>query len=87
MKYLGITFLLSACVWGQTTSGVITGRVRAANGDQEIRWFNYWLKGEENGIMDEPPVRYFMMASARKGAFSPLNRWISAANWPPAETG
>lgn len=33
MKYLGITFLLAACVWGQTTSGVITGRVRAANGD------------------------------------------------------
>ncbi|MCC6589310.1 MAG: TonB-dependent receptor [Bryobacterales bacterium] len=32
MKYLGITFLFSACVWGQTTSGVITGRVRAANG-------------------------------------------------------
>ncbi|MFO1015258.1 MAG: CocE/NonD family hydrolase [Caulobacteraceae bacterium] len=57
------------------------------NTGEDIRWFNYWLKGEENGIMDEPPVRYFMMASARKGAFSPLNRWISAANWPPASRG
>ena len=55
-----------------------------AGADQEIRWFDYWLKGVDNGIMDEPPVRYFMMAAARKGAFSPKNRYIAAANWPPA---
>lgn len=53
-------------------------------GDQEIRWFDYWLKGIDNGIMDEPPVQYFMMASARKGAFSPKNRMLTSANWPPA---
>ena len=29
-------------------------------GDQEIRWFDYWLKGVDNGIMDEPPVTHFM---------------------------
>lgn len=53
-------------------------------GDQEIRWFDYWLKGVDNGIMDEPPVSYFMMASAKKGAFSPKNRMLTSANWPPA---
>ncbi|WP_334161289.1 CocE/NonD family hydrolase [Phenylobacterium sp.] len=53
-------------------------------GDQEIRWFDHWLKGADNGIMDEPPVSYFMMASARKGALSPKNRMVAAANWPPA---
>jgi predicted acyl esterase len=53
-------------------------------GDQEIRWFDYWLKGIDNGIMDEPPVSYFMMASAKKGAFSPKNRVLTSANWPPA---
>ena len=53
-------------------------------GDQEIRWFEHWLKGADNGIMDEPPVQYFMMASARTGAFSPKNRMLSSANWPPA---
>ena len=52
--------------------------------DQEIRWFNYWLKGEQNGIMDEPPVSYYMMASAEKGALSPKNRMLTSANWPPA---
>jgi len=56
----------------------------ALGGDQEIRWFSYWLKGEQNGIMDEAPVHYFMMAGARKGAYSPKNRMLSAANWPPA---
>jgi putative CocE/NonD family hydrolase len=53
-------------------------------GEQEIRWFDYWLKGIDNGIMDEPPVRYFMMAAAEKGQLSPKNRWLAAANWPPA---
>jgi hypothetical protein len=55
-----------------------------ANADQELRWWNYWLKGVDNGIMDEPPVRILMMASARKGAYSPENRFMQFANWPPA---
>lgn len=56
----------------------------ALGGDQEIRWFDYWLKGIDNGIMDEPPVQYFMMAAAKKGAYSPKNRLLTSANWPPA---
>lgn len=56
---------------------------RNANGDQEIRWFDYWLKGIDNGIMDEPPVQYYMMASARKGKLSEKNRWVAAGTWPP----
>ncbi len=51
--------------------------------DQEIRWFDYWLKGIDNGIMKEPAVRYYRMASARKGALSPKNQYKTAANWPP----
>lgn len=53
-------------------------------GDQELRWFDHWLKGAENGIMDEPPVSYFMMAGAEKGQYSPKNRLVKSANWPPA---
>lgn len=56
----------------------------ALGGDQEIRWFDYWLKGVDNGIMDEPPVSYFMMAGARKNALSPKNQMKQSANWPPA---
>jgi predicted acyl esterase len=55
-----------------------------ATSDQELRWWDYWLKGVDNGIMDEPPVHVLMMASARKGAYSPKNRMMAFANWPPA---
>ncbi|MBC7237572.1 MAG: CocE/NonD family hydrolase, partial [Chloroflexi bacterium] len=41
------------------------------------RWFDHWLKGEENGIMEEPPVRIFVMG---------LNRWRSENEWPLART-
>ena len=23
-----------------------------------LRWYDYWLKGIDTGIMDEPPVKY-----------------------------
>jgi predicted acyl esterase len=49
---------------------------------EELRWFDYWLKGKDNGITKEPPVKYFMMASARKNAFSEKNGYRTADNWP-----
>lgn len=58
--------------------GVISGDI-----EQQMRWWDYWLKGIDNGIMDEPPVSFYMMASARKGAQSPKNRTISVDTWPP----
>ena len=62
------------------------GGLRAAFNEEDIRWFDHWLKGDDNGIMDEPAVRYYMMASARKGAASSKNRPITAENWPPKTT-
>jgi hypothetical protein len=50
----------------------------------EMRWWDYWLKGVDNGIMDELPVKADMMASARKGAVSPKNKWMYFGDWPPA---
>lgn len=28
--------------------------------EQLVRWYDYWLKGIDNGIMNEPPVRIFI---------------------------
>lgn len=39
-----------------------------------LRWFDYWLKGVDDGIMREPPVRYFVMGD---------NIWRSGSEWPP----
>ena len=54
----------------------------AGTSANDLRWFDYWLKGVQNGVMDEPPVDLFVMAAARRGAYSPKNHWIHAGNWP-----
>ncbi|HMH30393.1 MAG TPA: CocE/NonD family hydrolase [Steroidobacteraceae bacterium] len=51
---------------------------------EEMRWWEYWLKGIDNGIMKEPPVTLFMMASGRKGHPSAASHVFSSPNWPPA---
>jgi hypothetical protein len=45
---------------------------------QEIlKWYDYWLKGIDTGIMREPPVTYWVMGE---------NKWRYADNWPLPET-
>ncbi len=44
---------------------------------ESLRWFDYWLKGIETRIMDEPPVRLFVMGT---------NQWKEANEWPLPET-
>ncbi len=39
-----------------------------------LRWFDYWLKGIDTGIMSEPPVKFFVMGK---------NDWREAHDWPP----
>lgn len=39
-----------------------------------LRWFDYWLKDVDNGIMDEPPVSIFTLGE---------NRWQYLSDWPP----
>ncbi|MSQ07331.1 MAG: CocE/NonD family hydrolase [Dehalococcoidia bacterium] len=42
-----------------------------------LRWFDYWLKDMETGIMDEPPVSLFVMGE---------NHWRQEWEWPLART-
>ena len=42
-----------------------------------LRWFDYWLKGIDNGIMNEPPIRIFVMGA---------NVWRDEHEWPLART-
>lgn len=43
---------------------------------EELRWYDHWLKGIQNGIMDEPPV-YFFTYNAPVG-----KEWRFAWQWP-----
>jgi predicted acyl esterase len=51
-----------------------------------VRWFDHYLKGQDNGVERDPVVRYYVMgAVGEKGA--PGNEWRSARDWPlPART-
>jgi putative CocE/NonD family hydrolase len=42
-----------------------------------LRWFDYWLKGKDTGILSEPPVRVFVMGE---------NKWTDENEWPIGRT-
>ena len=42
-----------------------------------LRWHDHWLKGLDTGVMNEPPVKFWVMGE---------NAWRSAADWPLPET-
>ena len=46
--------------------------VRAAR----LRWFDYWLQDIDDGLMDEPPVKCFVMGE---------EQWRTFDDWPPAD--
>lgn len=53
--------------------------------DPYFAWFDYWLKGEPTGIMDEPSVYYSPRAWVDdREAYSPAE-WRYAERWPPPE--
>lgn len=48
--------------------------------NDQLRFFDYWLKGVENGVMDEPPVKLFIRHGNGQGA------WRHEHEWPLART-
>ena len=53
---------------------------------QEIlRWWDYWLKGVDTGVMDEPMLRAWMTESVKPATHHDAlpGRWIAEPSWPP----
>jgi uncharacterized protein len=50
-----------------------------------VRWWDHWLKGEDNGIMDEPMLRAWVQDSVRPKPTQVVRpgRWVTADSWPP----
>jgi len=44
---------------------------------ESLRWFDHWLKGIDTGIMEEAPIKLFIMGE---------NEWKEAEEWPLPET-
>jgi predicted acyl esterase len=52
---------------------------------QEIlRWWDYWLKGIDTGVMDEPILRAWMMESVKPATHHDTlpGRWVGEPSWP-----
>jgi len=46
---------------------------------EQLRWYDYWLKGIDNGIMAEPPIHYFTIGAPE------IEAWRFASQWPLPE--
>jgi predicted acyl esterase len=72
--------------WSERRQGELTFPANSTRLDftEILRWFNYWLQGIDDGIMNEPAVQYYVMGAIEPGA--PGNEWRSANDWPvPAQ--
>jgi predicted acyl esterase len=45
--------------------------------EEIVRWYDYWLKGIDNGIMDEPPIKIFVEG---------IRQWRFEHEWPLERT-
>ncbi|MCU0632975.1 MAG: CocE/NonD family hydrolase [Methanolinea sp.] len=60
------TQILGSCDLGSAASNRVD--------DLQLRWFDFWLKGIENSIVDEPRVSYYLLGE---------NAWREDSQWPP----
>ncbi|MGH3015726.1 MAG: CocE/NonD family hydrolase, partial [Gaiellaceae bacterium] len=54
-----------------------------------VRWFDHWLKGAGNGVMDEPMLRVWMQDSVAPRPQYELRpgRWVAEPAWPSPHVG
>lgn len=69
------------CAYKRATENTIVGErsvgdARLNYDEMVYGWFDLWLKGEQNNLMNEmPKVRYYTMGA---------NKWQTSETWPPA---
>lgn len=69
------------CAFTRATENTIVGErsmgdARLDYDELTYGWFDFWLKGEANGVKEKlPRVKYFTMGS---------NKWQTSDTWPPA---
>ncbi|MDI3337138.1 CocE/NonD family hydrolase [Defluviimonas aestuarii] len=49
-----------------------------------IRFWDHWLKGQDTGLMDEPPLRFWLQDSIAPAGSQDHRpgRWVEEARWP-----
>ncbi len=51
---------------------------------EQLRWWDHWLKGKDTGIMAEPMVKAWMQESVPPKTFYDVRpgRWVNEPSWP-----
>jgi putative CocE/NonD family hydrolase len=62
---------------GQLDFGMVSNGALEDITGRHIRWFDRWLKGKQNALENDKPVRIFVMGS---------NVWRNESEWPLART-
>lgn len=62
---------------GEVDFGLQASGLLVVPDEIQLAWFDHWLKGVENGVMDEQPIRLFVMGE---------KRWRFESEWPLART-
>lgn len=62
---------------GEVDFGVQSSAFLVVPEELQFRWFDYWLKGIDNGVTEEEPIRIFVMGD---------NRWRFESEWPLGRT-
>ncbi|PCI53301.1 MAG: acylase [Alphaproteobacteria bacterium] len=70
------------CQYGKETAQTIVGERNVGDArfdylDLFVDWFDYWLKGKENGVINRAKNTVYTMGS---------NKWQEFEKWPPQET-
>ena len=64
--------------WGRQLGGLDFGAAAVTDIDRlQVRWFDHWLKGRDDGLLATPPVRLFEMGA---------NGWRDLPAWPQRAT-
>jgi putative CocE/NonD family hydrolase len=62
---------------GQVDFGMRSSPVSIDVDGVQLRWFDYWLKGKQNGVAADAPIRLYVMG---------INQWREEKEWPIAGT-
>lgn len=64
-------------VWPELDFGLMAGAMAIGLQQRYLRFFDFWMMGEQNGLDKDAPVEIFVMGE---------NQWRKAESWPLPET-
>jgi uncharacterized protein len=70
------------CNYGDASENTLVGKrpvgdARYPYEQLQLDWYNYWLKGERNGVLKRERIHYYQMGA---------NEWRASNVWPPEGT-